>query len=116
MSRLKDLLRVAPPSTRNTQQNLLHYCTPVAHHAQQPANDTAIREHWQEFERLLAVVGPAYTTPAHEYSIIRAAASGDLAYALMAYRELARKVKDQVEKRTSAAMSPPFIFNTLTPK
>ena len=47
---------------------------------------------WLEFERLLAIVAPAYRTPAHEYAEMRAAARGDLACALIAYRELARQV------------------------
>ena len=47
---------------------------------------------WLEFERLLVIVAPAYRTPAHEYAEIRAAARGDLACALIAYRELARQV------------------------
>ena len=47
---------------------------------------------WREFESLLAIVGPAYRTPEHEYAEMRAAARSDLACALNAYRELARQV------------------------
>ena len=55
-----------------------------------PATQEA--EQWLEFKRLLAIVAPAYRTPAHEYAEMRAAARGDLACALIAYRELARQV------------------------
>jgi hypothetical protein len=46
----------------------------------------------REFETLLAIVAPAYNTPAHEYAEIRAAARDDLDCALIAYRDLARQV------------------------
>ena len=46
---------------------------------------------WQEFESLLAIVGPAYRTPADEYALIREGARNDLANALIAFRELARQ-------------------------
>ena len=127
MSRLKSLLRVACPSTRNTQQEqlrtspdvvghessqllhgaftdprntqqkLLRCCTPVAQHAhtaQQAGIDTTFSDQWREFETLLAIVGPAYRTPEHEYAEMRAAACGDLPGALMAYREMAAQIKD----------------------
>lgn len=55
-----------------------------------PATQEA--EQWLEFKRLLAIVAPAYRTPAHEYAEIRTAARADLACALIAYRELARQV------------------------
>lgn len=51
-----------------------------------------ISDDWREFESLLAIVGPAYRTPEHEYAEMRAAARSDLACALIAYRELARQV------------------------
>ena len=119
MSRLKDLLRVAPPSPcntqqpltrpvsdvvgrvsqellhvastnpRNTQHNPLHSCVPVAQHAQ-PTQQTG---DWREFESLLAIVGPAYSTPAHEYELIRATARQDLSTALDAYREMAKQIE-----------------------
>jgi hypothetical protein len=47
---------------------------------------------WQEFEALLAVVGPAYNTPPHEYDWAREEARGDLEAALVSYRELAAQV------------------------
>ena len=46
----------------------------------------------REFESLLAIVGPAYNTPPHEYSIIRTAARKDLAGALLAYRVMAAQM------------------------
>lgn len=49
-------------------------------------------DQWQELESLLAIVGPTYRTPEHEYADMRAAARGDLDCALVAYRELARQV------------------------
>ena len=48
----------------------------------------------QEFERLLAIVGPAYRTPATEYAEMREAARGDLENALVAYRELAKQISE----------------------
>ena len=51
-----------------------------------------ISDDWQKFENLLAIVGPAYRTPEHEYAEMRAAARSDLACALVAYREVARQV------------------------
>jgi hypothetical protein len=50
-------------------------------------------EKWQEFETLLAIVAPAYKTPAHELNEIREAARDDLAAALVAYRLMAREVR-----------------------
>lgn len=44
----------------------------------------------REFESLLAIVGPAYNTPAHEYPEIRQAAASDLPAAILAYRTLAK--------------------------
>ena len=49
---------------------------------------------WLEMESLLAIVGPAYRTPEHEYDELRDAARGDLSGALMAYREMASQIKD----------------------
>ena len=49
-------------------------------------------DQWREFESLLAIVGPAYRTPDHEYAEMRTAARNDLACALLAYRTLARQV------------------------
>lgn len=119
MSRLKDLLRVARPSPsnaqqpltrtvsdasgcvsqeslhvastnpRNTQHNSLHGCLPVAQRTQ-PAQQ--VRD-WQEFESLLAIVGPAYNTPAHEYELICEVARQDLPAALEAYRGMARQIE-----------------------
>ena len=56
---------------------------------------------WAEFEALLAIVGPAYQTPEHEYAVIRAAARGDLAGALMAYRGMAAQVATKSNKGKS---------------
>ncbi len=47
---------------------------------------------WQEFEALLAIVGPAYDTPAHEYAWAREAAQDDLEAALVSYREMAAQI------------------------
>ena len=49
-------------------------------------------DQWREFESLLAIVGPSYRTPDHEYAEMRTAARNDLARALIAYRVLARQV------------------------
>lgn len=50
-------------------------------------------EQWAEFEALLAIVAPAYDTPAHEYDWAREAARGDLAAALIAYRAMAKEIE-----------------------
>ncbi|MFN8696745.1 MAG: hypothetical protein ACK5XE_10560 [Burkholderiales bacterium] len=47
---------------------------------------------WREFEALLAIVAPAYRTPAHELEEIRAIARADLASAIEAYRIMARQI------------------------
>ena len=89
MSRLRELLRVATPSTRNTQHDSVRACMGSAqqvHTAQQ-----ADSEQWREFETLLAIVGPAYNTPAHEYAEIRDAARRDIQAALECYRLLANE-------------------------
>ena len=89
MSRLKGLLRVASPSTRNTQQSPLHCCPPVAQHTQQPQQMGDCRE----FEALLNLVAPVFSTPAHEYIEIRQAALNDLPGALSSFRRMANKVE-----------------------
>lgn len=48
---------------------------------------------WREFESLLAIVAPAYNTPAHELDEIRQAARGDLVAALVSYRLMAKEVQ-----------------------
>ena len=117
MSRLKSLLRVADPSTCNTQQILagtvpdesghrsqsllpdattstrnaqrewLRCCVPVAQHMHTMQHAEQLRE----FESLLAIVGPAYNTPANEYADIREAARRDPSGAIATYRELAKQ-------------------------
>lgn len=46
----------------------------------------------QEFEMLLAIVGPAYKTPDNEYAVLRAQAQQDLPGALNCYRELLKQL------------------------
>jgi hypothetical protein len=48
-------------------------------------------EQWREFESLLAIVGPAFNTPAHEYAEIREVAAGDPINALECFRTLAER-------------------------
>ncbi len=55
-----------------------------------PLSETS--KQWQEFEALLAIVGPAYDTPAHEYEWAREAAQDDLEAALVSYREMAAQI------------------------
>jgi hypothetical protein len=50
-------------------------------------------EKWREFESLLAIVAPAYNTPAHELDEIREAARNDLAWALVVYRFMAKEIR-----------------------
>ena len=85
MSRLRELLHVASPSTRNTQQHDVQACTPVAQHMHTMQHAEQLRE----FESLLAIVGPAYNTPANEYADIREAARRNLQAALECYRLMA---------------------------
>lgn len=90
MSRLRELLRVASPSTRNTQQQDVQACREGAqrlHTAQQA-------ELMREFECLLAVVGPAYRTPPPQYREIRETARCDIYAALSAYREMAAQLEN----------------------
>lgn len=47
----------------------------------------------QEFEALLAIVAPAYNTPANELDEIRQSARNNLASALVAYRLLANEIR-----------------------
>ena len=51
---------------------------------------------WREFERLLAIVGPSYNTPAHEFDEMREVARQDLNSALTCYADLARNPKRTV--------------------
>lgn len=50
-------------------------------------------DQWREFEKLLAIVAPAYNTPAHEYAEIRETAAGDMAAAIETYRSMAKQIK-----------------------
>lgn len=95
MSRLRALLHVATPSTCNTQHQPVQRCTPVASSVHTPQQTT---QQWQEFVRLLSVVGPAYGTPADQYSLIREIAQSDLAAALTCYRELAARLNTKDSK------------------
>ena len=52
-----------------------------------------ISEDWRELENLLAIVGPAYRTPAHEYAEMREAARNDLTAALECYRIMAKQIE-----------------------
>lgn len=47
----------------------------------------------QEFERLLAIVAPAYNTPKHEFAEIRETAAGDFEAALETFANMAKKIK-----------------------
>jgi hypothetical protein len=61
---------------------------------------------WQEFDALLAIVAPAYNTPAHEYVEIRAAAADDLQAAIVAFRKLADESQRFLSPRPSAVKQP----------
>ena len=50
-------------------------------------------DQWREFESLLAIVAPAYNTPAHELDEIRETARNGLASALIAYRLMAKQIE-----------------------
>ena len=47
----------------------------------------------QELEALICVIGPANKIPDHEYSVLLATARGDLANALIYYREQAKQIE-----------------------
>ena len=100
MSRLRELLRVATPSTRNTQQETVQACIGVAqqaHIAQQKNSKGSEQINMDDFEELLSIVGPAYRTPAHEYALLRELARNDLPAAFTCYRIMAA----QIERSTS---------------
>ena len=82
------MLRVAPPSTCNTQQDPLQVCMAVAQRVHTTQHADMI-----EFESLLAIVAPSYKTPAHELDEIREAAKADLVAAICAYRLMARHIE-----------------------
>ena len=91
LERLK--LQISPnarggEATKGTKGASVPFVAPES----EPLRD--ISADWQEFESLLAIVGPAYRTPAHEYAEMRAAANDDLLGALMAYRVLAHQIED----------------------
>ena len=95
MSRLKELLRVATPSTRNTQQDPVHACMGVAQqvHTTQQNNANGLAQiGMNEFEALLSIVGPAYRTPAHEYALLRELVKNDLSAAISCYRIMAAQI------------------------
>ena len=95
MSRLRELLRVATPSTRNTQQDPVHACMGVAQQVRTSQQDIAnevARVGMDEFEALLSIVGPAYRTPAHEYALLRELARNDLPAAISCYRIMAAQI------------------------
>jgi len=48
-------------------------------------------DRWREFESLLAIVAPAYNTPAHEYAEIRETAAGAFKAALETFTNMAKK-------------------------
>ena len=101
MSKPSELLRGAPTSTRTMQQNSVQVCTGVAQHVhigQHWYSDETRRLRMDEFEVLLAIVGPAHKTPAHENAEIRAAAWRELPGALPAYKELARQIEMIITK------------------
>lgn len=59
--------------------------------APQSAPSRDISEQWRTLESLLAIVGPAYNTPAHEYLEIRQAAASDLPAAITSFKEMAKQ-------------------------
>ena len=75
-------------ATKGTKGAFVPFVAPGS----EPLRD--ISAQWREFETLLAIVGPAYRTPEHEYSEMRAAARDDLPDALMAYREMVSQIAD----------------------
>lgn len=91
MSRLRKLLRVACPSTRNTQQQDVQACREGAQHLHSAQHAELMRE----FESLLAIVCPANDTPEHEYPVIRQAATNDLPAAILSYRGMADKIRER---------------------
>ena len=47
---------------------------------------------WREFEALLSIVAPAYSTPPGQYQEIREVAAGDMAAAIETYRSMAKQI------------------------
>ena len=90
LERLK--LQISPnaregEATKGTKGASVPFVAPES----EPLRD--ISADWHELERLLAVVGPAYSTPEPEYAVMRECARGDLANALTCYRSLAEQIE-----------------------
>jgi len=97
MSRLKRLLRVATPSTRNTQQNPLQVYMTVAQHAhsaQQAAIDVEIRcslHREAELKRLVRLVSDHHGFSQEDYEEALTHALRDPISALTCFTALVRK-------------------------
>ena len=101
MSRLMSLLHVAQHVAKadaTVQQGvMLHVAPPRECNMQQPPDEGSIKpsrtlRDTVEFERLLAIVAPANGTQVHEYAEIRAVAAGDMAAAIISFREMANQL------------------------
>ena len=97
MSRLKRLLRVATPSTRNMQQNPLQVCMTVAQHthsAQQAAIDVETRcslHREAELKRLILLVSDHHHFSQEDYEEAMTNALADPVNALTCFADLAHK-------------------------
>ena len=97
MSRLKRLLRVATPSTRNIQQNPLQVCMTVAQHthsAQQAAIDVETRcslHREAELKRLVRLVAVFHGFSQEDYEEAMANALADPINALVCFTALVRQ-------------------------
>ncbi len=97
MSRLKRLLRVATPSTRNMQQNPLQVCRTVAQHthtAQQAEIDVETRcslHQEEELRRLVRLVSDHHGFSQEEHEEALTHALSDPVNALTCFASLARQ-------------------------
>ena len=68
-------------------------CIRIAIKSQKPE---LIRElMWNEFEVFMAIVAPAFNTPAAEYPQIRKAAARDLPAALASFADMAKQIEKE---------------------
>ena len=100
MSYLARLKQQIPPNAQKGEATKVSKgaSVPFVAPKSEPLRD--ISDQWQEFESLLAIVGPAYRTPEHEYALIRAAARGGLADALTAYRAMAAQIDPNISQHS----------------
>jgi len=93
LARLKQQISSDAPQREATKGTKAPFDTFVAPHPAPLRDILPINaDPWQYFEQLLAIVGPAYQTPAHEYALLRELARKDLPAATTCYRIMAAQI------------------------